>query len=491
MLQMLVASGSGEVWQAPDPAAATPRPVSDLGHNDGGRNRPLICWPPGRGDNVLEEAGGLCSSGVVEDASRIVEEHDHRNHLAERVVSTSEKVPLLDLVDSHPSQRGLPWIIATLLDGLGQSGCGLRQFSARLCVERAFRNSDQDVGHRLTPAVDWELQICAERRKMIVANTTCFEENSPMIRVWVLKLPDGMASSLAITLDALETANQISVRGGRRAPFEVRTLRVGQRVPAVPADFARRDLLIVPGLGIRSEGELLACLATKAVRRAARIVAEARALGASIAGSCAGTFILAQAGVLTEGRATTTWWLAPAFRRLHPDVELIADRIVVADWPIATAGAAMAQMDLMLAVIAKFASPGLSDACARYLLLDHRKSQAPYMAVGFLAGRDEQIARAEVWARNNIERDFSMDELAAAAGLSPRTFARRLASVCGLSPIKFAQRIRIEAAERLLETTRLSVDEVARQVGYAEPSTLRRLIRREARPSPAELRRGS
>lgn len=312
-----------------------------------------------------------------------------------------------------------------------------------------------------------------------------------MLRVWVLKLPDGMASSLAITLDALETANQISVRGGRRAPFDVRTLRIGQRVPAVSADFARRDLLIVPGLGIRSEAELVACLATPAVRRAARIVADARALGASIAGSCAGTFILAQAGVLSERRATTTWWLAPAFRRLHPDVDLIADRIVVADWPIATAGAAMAQMDLMLAVIAKFASAGLSDACARYLLLDHRKSQAPYMAVGFLAGRDEQIARAEAWARNNIERDFSMDELAAAACLSPRTFARRLASVCGLSPIKFAQRIRIEAAERLLETTRLSVDEVARRVGYAEPSTLRRLIRREARPSPAELRRRS
>ena len=44
-------------------------------------------------------------------------------------------------------------------------------------------------------------------------------------------------------------------------------------------------------------------------------------------------------------------------------------------------------------------------------------------------------------------------------------------------------------AERLLETTRLPVDEVARRVGYAEPSTLRRLIRREARRSPAELRR--
>lgn len=307
-----------------------------------------------------------------------------------------------------------------------------------------------------------------------------------MARVSVLALPGGLASSLAITLDALQTANQVSLNGGRLAPFEVLTVKADRGTPPV---LGRGDLLIIPGLGTRSENDLIAGLATPAVRRAARIAVEARAAGASVAASCASTFILAQAGLLSGRRATTTWWLAPVFRRLHPDVDLVPDQIVVADWPIATAGAAMAQMDLMLAVIAKFASPGLSEACARYLLLDQRRSQAPYMAVTFLAGQDAQIARAEAWAREHIARDFSMDELADAAGLAPRTFARRLASVCGLSPVKFAQRIRMEAAERLLETTRLSVDEVARRVGYAEPSTLRRLIRREARRSPAELRR--
>lgn len=307
-----------------------------------------------------------------------------------------------------------------------------------------------------------------------------------MARVWILSLPGGMASSLAITLDALETANHVSTSGGRPAPFDVRILEAGSG--AVTA-FAKGDLLILPGLGVRSEDELATRLADPAVRRAGQIAAQAHEAGASVAASCASTFILAQAGLLSGRRATTTWWLAPVFHRLHPDVEVVADQIVVADWPIATAGAAMAQMDLMLSIIAKFTSPSLSEACARYLLLDHRRSQAPYMAVTFLAGQDEKIARAEAWVRQNIDRDFSMDEIAEAVGLTPRTFARRLASVCGLSPVKFAQRIRMEAAERLLETTRLSVDEVARRVGYAEPSTLRRLIRREARRSPAELRR--
>jgi transcriptional regulator GlxA family with amidase domain len=307
-----------------------------------------------------------------------------------------------------------------------------------------------------------------------------------MVRATVLALPDAMASSLAITVDALTTANALCRQAGRPEPFEVQTLKVTR---ATVCKFRSGDIVIVPGLGSTTDPDPLARLATPAVRRATLLVTEARAAGAIVAASCASTFVLAEAGLLNGRRATTTWWLAPAFRKRYPEVELVTEQIVVADWPVVTAGAAMAQMDLMLAVIAKFAGSRISQACARYLLLDHRTSQAPYMAITFLAGQDERIAKAEIWLRRNIEREFTMDELAAAAGLSPRTFARRLKAVCDLSPIRFAQRIRGEVAVTLLETTRLSVDEISRRVGYSEPSTLRRLLRRDSSRSPSGVRR--
>jgi transcriptional regulator GlxA family with amidase domain len=90
--------------------------------------------------------------------------------------------------------------------------------------------------------------------------------------------------------------------------------------------------------------------------------------------------------------------------------------------------------------------------------------------------------------RDNIARDFAMDELAKAVAMTPRTFARQMAATCGVSPIHFVQRIRLETARFLLETTRLSVEEIARKVGYAEPSTLRGLIRRDTRHSPGHFR---
>ena len=306
-----------------------------------------------------------------------------------------------------------------------------------------------------------------------------------MTKVAIIEIAGCMASSAAITHDVLATANRIG--GAKRSvPFKVTTVRCGPRRSDV--DLRGVELVIVPGLGTPSADALLHKLKRSACRRAGDMLAGAFERGAALAASCASTFLLADTGLLDGRRATTTWWFAPLFRQRYPAVDLLPGRIVVADWPVATGGAAMAQIDLMLAIVGRFAGPGLAQACANYLLLEERRSQAPFMAINYLAGQDERIAKAEQWVRDNIARDFAIEELAAAVGLAPRTFARRMAATCGVSPIQFVQRIRLETARFLLETTRLPVDEIARRVGYAEPSTLRRLIRRDTKHPPGHFR---
>ncbi|MBR0714485.1 GlxA family transcriptional regulator [Bradyrhizobium liaoningense] len=306
-----------------------------------------------------------------------------------------------------------------------------------------------------------------------------------MTKIAVVEIERCMASSAAITHDVLATANRVAA-AKRAPPFEVTTVRCGSRRRDV--DLSGVEIVIVPGLGTPTADELERKLKSPACRHAGDMLTGAFDSGAMLAASCASTFLLAEAGLLDGRRATTTWWLAPLFRRRYPDVELLTEQMVVADWPIATGGAAMAQMDLMLAIVSRFAGPGLAKACANYLLLDERRSQAPFMALAYLASQDVKIERAEKWVRDNIARDFAVEELAAAVALAPRTFARRVAATCGVSPIQFVQRIRLETARFLLETTRLPVDEIARQVGYAEPSTLRRLIRRNTKHPPGHFR---
>jgi len=315
-----------------------------------------------------------------------------------------------------------------------------------------------------------------------------------MTKIEILVLKGAMLSSVAITLDVLGTANRLRAAAGLAPAFLIALSGSGARAframaPEVKlSGDAAADVIVVPGLGLTDEAMIQAGLARRDVVAAGRRIAAAAEAGSAIAASCSSVFLLASAGLLDERRATTTWWLAPIFRRRFPNVRLTTDALIVTDGPITTAGAAMAQMDLMLALVARHAGPALAERCARYLLLDERRSQSPFMALALLAIADEQVATAQAWAREHLVDGVSVDSLAAAAGLAPRTFARRVERVTGLSPVRFLQRLKIERAVELMETTRLPFEEIARRVGYAEPSTLRRLLRKEGGAGPRELR---
>ncbi|WP_202814566.1 DJ-1/PfpI family protein [Bradyrhizobium pachyrhizi] len=152
-----------------------------------------------------------------------------------------------------------------------------------------------------------------------------------MTRIAVVEIDGCLASAAAITHDVLATANRISTT--KRTRFEVTTLRYGPRRRA--GRLRGADLVIVPGLGSASADALERKLATPACRHARDMLVTAFESGAMLAASCASSFLLAETGLLDGKRATTTWWFAPLFRQRYPKVELMTERMVVADWPIA------------------------------------------------------------------------------------------------------------------------------------------------------------
>jgi transcriptional regulator GlxA family with amidase domain len=224
------------------------------------------------------------------------------------------------------------------------------------------------------------------------------------------------------------------------------------------------------------------------VRASLPIIARAAVRGQRVWASCSGTFVLAEAGLLDGRACTTSWWLAPLFRQRYPRAELTTDAMVVPAGAIVTAGAALAQVDLMLRLVRETAGASVAELCTRYLMLDERPSQGRYLVHDQLAHHDDAVRRAEDFARRALHRPIGVLDLAAAAGVSARTLERRVRAALGLSPVALLQRLRVEVAVHRLATTREPLADIATRVGYADPETLARLVRRHTGRSPREIR---
>ncbi|MFG2123579.1 GlxA family transcriptional regulator [Streptomyces sp. NPDC048710] len=293
-------------------------------------------------------------------------------------------------------------------------------------------------------------------------------------------------SGLCAALDVLEAAN--AMRGELPQPppaWNVTTIGFSPQVrtgaghivttePAAGADTS--DLLLVPALAERRPDALLERVAGPGLADVRELVAGHRGRGAPVASACTGTFLLAESGILDGHRATTTWWLAPVFRRRYPAVALDETSMVTTSQGVTTAGAAFGHVDLALAVV-RMASPALADLVARYLVVDERPSQSAYTIPSALAQSDPLIAAFERWARRHLDTPNSLAEAARALGVSERTLQRTVRRVLNTTPVRFVQDLRVEQATHLLRTTDLSLETIARKVGYEHAATLRTLLR--------------
>ena len=302
------------------------------------------------------------------------------------------------------------------------------------------------------------------------------------MRVFVLALDGVFDLGLSAILDSFQTANELIEMTGLALPqFEVKIVGMrkmvrtahGLKVPIQLAGRQTPECVIVPAIACKTPVTLNAGLTRPDVRDAAKAFRKWSSDGAMLSAACAGTFVLAESGLLNQHRATTTWWLAPLFRERYPHVLLDESDMVVKSGNVVTAGAALGHMDLALWLIRRV-SPELASLTARYLIVDSRPSQTAYALTDHLVHSDPVVQLFERWARARLARRFSLDIAAKAVGASKRTLTRRLHSVLGKSPMSYFQSLRVERAVHLLKTSKGKlVDDIAAKVGYMNGGTLR------------------
>jgi transcriptional regulator GlxA family with amidase domain len=268
-------------------------------------------------------------------------------------------------------------------------------------------------------------------------------------------------------------AGQIRLAGGARLSVEA------------PSSF---DLLVVPAFDFNSGDEITTALAgLEEEKILIRRAAEQR----KVASICGGSLLLADAGILDGRQATTAWALAGEMARRYPKVEVIPDAVLVRADEIITSGAFTAYGDLALQLIRDCAGTSLARAVGRFSLIDHSpRSQATYLDRRLSHRRRESLARAvSAWLEQRITERYRLKTLADAFNLSSRTLLRKVRAETGCSPLELLHDLRVEKAKLLLETTTLSVAQVAAEVGYIDVATFSRLFTRRTQLTPAAFRK--
>jgi transcriptional regulator GlxA family with amidase domain len=215
------------------------------------------------------------------------------------------------------------------------------------------------------------------------------------------------------------------------------------------------------------------------------------AAGATLGSVCAGAFVLAETGLLSGRAATTHWAYRDALARRYPDILLDADKLVIDDGDIITAGGYMAWTDLGLKLVDRVLGPAVMMDTARFMLVDppgrEQRFYSPFAPR--LNHGDEAILKVQHWLRARGARDVTLATMAEHAALEERTFLRRFRNATGLKPTEYCQHLRVGKAREMLEATTRSIDQIAWDVGYDDAGSFRKVFARITGLAPGDYRR--
>jgi transcriptional regulator GlxA family with amidase domain len=312
-------------------------------------------------------------------------------------------------------------------------------------------------------------------------------------RVAVLALPGVVAFELATPSRILDSAHV----PGDSPLYDVRTCTLDGGPVSTGSDFrisvdhgpellGTADTVVIPAsftLGpVFTEGRLPDELA------------EALALvrpGTRLVSICTGAFVLAAAGLLDGRTATTHWRYTDRFRQLFPQVRLDPDVLFVDDGDVLTSGGVAAGVDLCMHIVRRDHGWGVANRVARRCIVPPRREggQAQYVDLPVPETGTDGTAPTRVWALQRLGEPLTLRDLAEHAGLSVRTFTRHFRDETGLSPGQWLIRQRAHQAQQLLEASDLTVDRIAREVGFGTAASMRQHLRDTLGVAPSTYRR--
>ncbi|TRO69811.1 GlxA family transcriptional regulator [Streptomyces sp. IB201691-2A2] len=309
-----------------------------------------------------------------------------------------------------------------------------------------------------------------------------------MHTVAVLVLDQVIPFDLAAPID---TFNWARLPDGR-APYRVKVCSVAEEVSAGPFNvrapygleaLAEADTIVVPGTADPT---------VPLPPGVAEALCAAAANGTRIASICVGAFIFAATGLLDGQRATTHWIAAADLAAMYPKVTVDPNVLYVDNGQFLTSAGAAAAMDMCLHMIRLDYGSAVAAHAARMSVmpLEREGGQAQFIVHAQPpAPAGTTMEPLLSWLEEHSDRDLTLDDIAARAGMSARTLNRRFREQTGTTPLQWLHLARVRRAQHLLETTTHPVERIAVQTGFGSPTAFRDRFKRVVGTSPQAYRR--
>jgi transcriptional regulator GlxA family with amidase domain len=206
---------------------------------------------------------------------------------------------------------------------------------------------------------------------------------------------------------------------------------------------------------------------------------------------CNGVFALGAAGLLDHRVVTTHWMDVPRLSATFPKARIEADHIFVRDGNIFTTAGVTAGIDLALAMIEDDFGRQMALDVAKYLVVYLRRAggQSQFSPLlDALASPGSQMITLQQYMLDHLNAEHTVASLASRVHMSARNLSRTFMKECGTTPMTFLNNARIDAARRYLESTDLTLREIAQRCGFDDTDGFRRAFHRRLQINPADYR---
>lgn len=315
-------------------------------------------------------------------------------------------------------------------------------------------------------------------------------------KVVILLSENILASSATLPIEILSTAEgaargqdrlarRINMRCVSLSGKPVTTSSGFELAPsAALEDIGECDLIHIPGLWrnprpiINSHRDYLPWLLDQAQR------------GSIISAVGTGCCYLAEAGLLDGKAATTHWHYFDQFQRDYPAVDLKRQYFITRADNLYCAASINSLAELMVNLIFRWYGRTVANLVQRNFFHEIRNSFEPdsYYTDEAKEHPDEDILQIQIWMQDNYSKTITITALAGHFGMSVRTLNRRFKNALGKAPLDYLQHLRLNMTRDLLQTTNLTLAEIAHRCGYQDVPHLSMLFRRHFNTSPGVYR---